>query len=464
MEPIIENLEVETTAKSVGGTTKEELESCFKVFDVNEKNKVDINELLKIKPENDTLKKMQHSKWATSNNLFDYNSFINDFYALIEEFNSYKDRTEPDKQSESQEEKALGPISEVLSTLKGSFFFNGENVISHQYSMVLNKTSKLKISLHMNTRNDCEIFIFGIKQEKSEINYKFIDKTELFVSSESETSEFKTKWEGTLEKGVYVLIPSTTGCLFRKRKNQPSSDIHLTSIESESEEIILTEKYQNAIIEIFHQLDLDDNETLSRAEFNLYNWRTSSMELTDDDWNNLVKKLHIANDEITLDQFLELHKLEAKNGESVELWMALWTMGYNHNLQRDESFDFQIQISSQYNPMLKVFGLRGGGMLLEKATISWIMDGAEKLYAGSHQQIILYLKNSTDSMSVVAQNSSKTDNKVELDFSKSENSIINHPHKKFSIHLPKSSVVFLAHLIKDDIKANFRPKVAIKTK
>ena len=114
--------------------------------------------------------------------------------------------------------------------------------------------------------------------------------------------------------------------------------------------------------------------------------------------------------------------------------------------------------------MLKVFGLRGGGMLLEKATISWIMDGAEKLYAGSHQQIILYLKTSTDSMSVVAQNSSKDDHKVELDFSKSENSIINHPHKKFSIHLPKSSVVFLAHLIKDDIKANFRPKVAIKTK
>ena len=53
---------------------------------------------------------------------------------------------------------------------------------------------------------------------------------------------------------------------------------------------------------------------------------------------------------------------------------------------------FQLEISSQLNPMLKVFGLRSGGMLLEKATISWIMDEAEKLYAGSHQQIILYLK------------------------------------------------------------------------
>ena len=87
---------------------------------MNEKNKVDINELLKIKPENDTLKKMQHSKWATSNNLFDYNSFINDFYALIEEFNSYKDRTEPDKESESQEVKLLDYLNliKMLFTLR----------------------------------------------------------------------------------------------------------------------------------------------------------------------------------------------------------------------------------------------------------------------------------------------------------------------------------------------------------
>jgi hypothetical protein len=42
--------------------------------------------------------------------------------------------------------------------------------------------------------------------------------------------------------------------------------------------------------------------------------------------------------------------------------------------------------------MMKVFGLRSGGILLEKATITSIMDGAEKLYGGSYQQIILYLK------------------------------------------------------------------------
>ena len=47
---------------------------------------------------------------------------------------------------------------------------------------------------------------------------------------------------------------------------------------------------------------------------------------------------------MSLAQFIQLHLLEAKNGESVELWMALWTMGYNHNLKPDESFNFKVSV------------------------------------------------------------------------------------------------------------------------
>lgn len=67
-------------------------------------------------------------------------------------------------------------------------------------------------------------------------------------------------------------------------------------------------------------------------------------------------------------------------------------------------------------------------------------------------------------MSVVAQNSSD-DQVVELDFSKSKNAMINHPYKKFTIHLPRSSVLFLAHLIKEDIQLEeFLPKLTVKSK
>jgi hypothetical protein len=72
-------------------------------------------------------------------------------------------------------------------------------------------------------------------------------------------------------------------------------------------------------------------------------------------------------------------------------------------------------------------------------------------------------QSSNKSMSVVAQNSSTDDQSVELDFTKSRNVTINHPHQKFSIHLPKSSVVFIAHMIKTDPKAEFLPKVSVRS-
>lgn len=79
------------------------------MFDVSQKDKIDINELLSVKPGNVTLKEMQHSKWATSNNLFDYNSFINDFYALLEEYKSYKSRT-PVEHAESHQVVQFGHL------------------------------------------------------------------------------------------------------------------------------------------------------------------------------------------------------------------------------------------------------------------------------------------------------------------------------------------------------------------
>ena len=231
---------------------------------------MDINELLAIQPNHETLKEMQLSKGATSNNLFDYNAFINDFYALLEDYKSYKSRFQETNQELSQEQKSAN--LEVLSSIKGSFFYNGENVISHQYSMVMNRPSKVKISLQVNKPMDMDIFVFHIKQEKSDISYKFVCKSQVTLGTKKEVV-----WEGSLDKGVYVLIPSTTGCLFRKRQNQPTSDIHLTCMENG--EIQLGHEYHQAIIEIFHQLDLDESGSLSKAEFNLYNWRTSGMEM-----------------------------------------------------------------------------------------------------------------------------------------------------------------------------------------
>lgn len=144
-----------------------------------------------------------------------------------------------------------------------------------------------------------------LKQEKHEISYKFVDKTEQLVALKTEPSKQKI-WDGNLEKGVYILIPSTTGCRFKKRKHQPSSDVHLTEMSPDTMEITLAEPYKKAIKQIFHQLDLDESGTLTRAQFNLYNWRTSGMELTVSSFLDFLdsRELKILED-LRLGMFLE---------------------------------------------------------------------------------------------------------------------------------------------------------------
>ena len=74
-------------------------------------------------------------------------------YSLLEEYKEYKQRSEAiNNSTESPDEK----LPEILSSLKGSFFFNGDNVISHQYSMVMIKPSRVKIAL--------EVWIFFQKE------------------------------------------------------------------------------------------------------------------------------------------------------------------------------------------------------------------------------------------------------------------------------------------------------------
>ena len=39
----------------------------------------------------------------------------------------------------------------------------------------------------------------------------------------------RLSWTGPLKAGKYLLMPSTTGCRMKKRKEQPESDVRLVS-------------------------------------------------------------------------------------------------------------------------------------------------------------------------------------------------------------------------------------------
>ena len=66
-----------------------------------------------------------------------------------------------------------------------------------------------------------------------------------------------------------------------------------------------------------------------RTEFNLFNWRTSGEEVSDDEWGVVVENFPLKDGELTLDGFLTLHQMEAEdnNGDDAELRVTLQTMG-----------------------------------------------------------------------------------------------------------------------------------------
>ena len=85
-------------------------------------------------------------------------------------------------------------------------------------------------------------------------------------------------WAGTLDPGLYLLVPSTTGCALRKRKSQPSPEVELVTVTSPSPTqgdpdakiVALSGKFKDVLTEIFRQIDLDDSGGLNRCANKIY--------------------------------------------------------------------------------------------------------------------------------------------------------------------------------------------------
>lgn len=90
-------------------------------------------------------------------------------------------------------------------------------------------------------------------------------------------------------------------------------------------------EFRKVLQKIFDQVDLDGNGTLSRTEFNLFNWRTSGEEVQvselesisslatltfafqDDEWDVVKENFALSHGELTLEGFLQLHQMEAED-------------------------------------------------------------------------------------------------------------------------------------------------------
>jgi len=377
----------------------------------------------------------------------------------------------------------VGPEWKTSVFSKGAFFFEGESLISHQFNLEIQQRQRVQISIQsLDNKADCQLFIFKINEvvinKNSESRYLLVERTPMTMPHTTAASGGRggagggggrrtpvknvVSWTGHLDKGSYLLVPSTTGCKLRKRKAQPSPEVELVTLGGGGGRVggvELSPKFRSVLTEIFEQIDLDASSGLSRQEFNLFNWRTSGEEVQDEEWRVVQDNFDLINgDELTLKGFLRLHQMEAEDnsGDSAELWVTLNAMGYNYNLQQDEAALFQVTVRGEHanqEPVFYVSGLRSGGSILDKATIRCIMEGANQpqIVSGS-KDILIFREDLADCCSVVIQNKSCSTVALNMDFGRSDNVMINHPHMSFSTTLSARSTLFVAHLIPDDLE------------
>ena len=338
--------------------------------------------------------------------------------------------------------KRSSPKKSVISKMKGAFYFEGETIISHQYIFKPKKPGLYDVSIQSPV--DCHVFLFRILNDEANSP----DRKLRFVSRFSSA-------QVRLESGSYLAIPFTAGCRLKKRaKNQRRDEEKAKLVDEKSR---LTDEFKNALIEIFTQVDLDGNGTLSRTEFNLFNWRTSGEEVQDEEWNVVLENFPMINGELTLDGFLQLHQMEAEDN-SGELGITLNAMGFDASeLLQDEAAVFTLRIQFEERVEMNVSGLRSGGSALDKAMIKCVMDGGGKVEVDDHVTLFRDDDRSRSS-SFVVQNRSAKSIAVNFDFNGSENVLINHPHLNFTVRLSAKSTIFAAQIVPKDITRPFHVK------
>ncbi|KAK2156234.1 hypothetical protein LSH36_218g03056 [Paralvinella palmiformis] len=338
-----------------------------------------------------------------------------------------------------------------LTHSKGCFYFDDDKIISHQYEMrILNDTS-VWITVEPITIRPGNDLVSTQEEKRSPVDTMlFILRSDDTLVSFTEQRDVKGKYaiRCDLEKGVYKLIPFTTGCRFKPRMSEPTSETKL--VKKSDDSYVLTKAFKEALTDIFEMCDLDGNGYLNRSEFNYFNLRTSGEEVTDKEWEVVESTMDLKNGEITRQGFVKLNQMEAEDneGDTEELWVTLMSMGFNKTLKLDEACPFVMDIYSETCvAKLKVIDLEVGGKALDDAVIDVTKGKGEVAKVRNMRDLFLHTYMDDFRACMVLENKSHHNVKLSIDSSKSENCTPNTDRLELTITVPSRSSMIAQHLM-----------------
>ncbi|CAG5122057.1 unnamed protein product, partial [Candidula unifasciata] len=339
---------------------------------------------------------------------------------------------------------------------KGTFFLDEDgDIVNHVYSLSLPQDSDMWITMQHLKIGESGESLDGTVTDTALLVLKK-DGTSLVAFTENKDSKGKYSLRCSLRAGTYILIPFTTGCRLKLRKDMPTKEAKLISKDTDGR-VNLTRAFRKGLEEIFTMVDLDGNGLLSRSEFNWYNLRTSGEEVGDDEWQVVEDNIELENGEITLNGFIKLNEMEADDneGDTDDAWVTMTSMGFNKSLILDEACPFMLKIYSHdcADTRLRVIGLKSCKDKIDTAICAFVIAKGEPMKVKNMKDLTLYQYVNDHRGIIVVDNKSKSKIEIQLDCSRSRN-VVSHTGSLLTTVtvLPQSSVVGHCLLPLDDSK------------
>ncbi|XP_071841818.1 EF-hand calcium-binding domain-containing protein 7-like isoform X1 [Apostichopus japonicus] len=345
---------------------------------------------------------------------------------------------------------------------KGCFYFDESGKItSHQYRLQLSTKTKvwltarpLNLQQSTATSNKCAVdtTLYVLKQTDDTLKGELVAHTR---------SKLQQKWcvSCELDAGTYRLIPMTSGCRLKQRKDKPFSRHPL--VEKIGDEYKLTKDFRNALVDIFDMVDLDSNGTLSRDEFNMFQVRTSGEGIDDDAWEVVEENFELKKGELTRKGFLDLNEMEANDveGDTDDLWVTLRCMGFSEDLSLDESCPFIVDVFTETGTArMRSLPLQSGGVALENAICSSVLD-AEELQilkkSVDNLELVTYLGEFRTTTVIHNKGNSKT--QVKMNCRESENCACSRPVMEYTMAVPGGQSLVAHHMMPRDENKSWMP-------
>ncbi|KAL1231784.1 EF-hand calcium-binding domain-containing protein [Trichinella pseudospiralis] len=430
--------------KMIKPVKKDTLRDAFRCFDKSNCGTISISKLNALMIENDS-QLMDFEIDALNSKVdsddgeqsIEYNKLIMYYEEAINELKqlslaNYKMLKKSERKLSPNDDANNGNANDTMNCVERRGFFvhdhieNQTIISSHQYRITNVELQNITFEIqHLAGAFDTKILQ---TVDVWIIIYDEDDRIVQLSTIDNDTSQGKSIIHQQLPAGRYIIVPFTTQCLFRPRKTIESekNKVPLLKVDRAGK-ACLTKEMKLVLMNIFDLCDLDNNGTLTREEFNLYNIRTGDENVSDEEWNVIQEHFDLKNEELTLRDFLALHDMEAEDckSDTTDMWLSLESMGCNYKLELDEVLHIQTISSGKW-----------------QALCHFLSENSEHiLHESDIGKLLLYEKNEFAAI-LFESKDLNNEEQIEFSFEKSQNFILS-TKTKIEIH-PSGEIQIIA--------------------